>query len=229
MSTIVDEPLVRGRTALQGETRILVPDATWELYASFVHSLPEGSQVRVAFDSEGMEIMVTGPLHDGFADLLDAFFKAVARGVGLRFKPQGQTTWKRPEIQKGLEADRCYYIDAAKIATALAARKSGSNDVKDYPNPDLAIEVGISRPQADRERIYAAMKVAELWSFDGTALTIRRLGEDGRYHVSEESGFLPLRADQVPHWLLEEDNSDYSAWTDRITDWARNTLMNGRP
>jgi Uma2 family endonuclease len=168
--------------------------------------------------------MVTGPLHDDFADLLDAFFKAVARGLGLRFKPQGQTTWKRPEIEKGLESDRCYYLDPAKIAAALAARKAGSNDVKDYPNPDLAIEVDISPPEADREAIYAAMRVTEVWTFDGAALTIRRLGEDGRYHVVEQSGFFPLRADQVPRWLLHEDLSDYTAWMDRVSAWARKSL-----
>ncbi|MFO0888639.1 MAG: Uma2 family endonuclease [Isosphaeraceae bacterium] len=224
-STTVERPPAGTPTAPpQGETRILIPGATWELYSTFVHSLPEGCGIRVAFDGEDMEIMVTGHLHDGMADLLDAFFKAVARGVGLRFKPQSQTTWIRPEIQKGLEADRGYFIEPGKIASATAAQKAGSNNVRDYPNPDLAIEVEISRPRADRQAIYGAMKVAELWTFDGKSLIIRRLGDDGRYQVTERSGFLPLRADDVPHWLLDEDTSDYSAWTDRITDWARMTL-----
>jgi len=207
-----------------GETRILVPGVGWRFYETFVDALPEGSPVRLAYDGKDLEIMVTGPLHDDFADLLDAFFKAVARGLGLRFKPQGQTTWKRPEIEKGLESDRCYYLEPAKIAAALAARAAGSNDVKDYPNPDLTIEVDISPAQADRAAIYAAMRVAEVWSFDGATLTIRTLGADGRYQVVKQSRLLPLRADQVPRWLLKEDLSDYTAWMDRVSAWARKSL-----
>ena len=35
----------------------------------------------------------------------------------------------------------------------------GSNDVADYPNPDLAIEVDISPSQLDRPEIYAKLQV----------------------------------------------------------------------
>jgi Uma2 family endonuclease len=90
----------------------------------------------------------------------------------------------------------------------------------DYPNPDLVIEVDISAPEADRTGICASIGVAELWIFDGTSLTILRLGEDGRYHNSDKSGFLPLRASQVPPWLLDEDLTDYEAWVQRIRSWA---------
>jgi hypothetical protein len=124
----------------------------------------------------------------------------------------------------GIEADRCYYIAPAKIAAALAAREAKSNDVKDYPNPDLAIEVDMSLPQVDREGIYAALRVAELWTFDGAILRISRLDEHGRYQRAEASRFLPLRADQVPRWVLEEDLSDYDAWMQAIRAWAKAEL-----
>jgi Uma2 family endonuclease len=88
---------------------------------------------------------------------------------------------KRPEIDRGIEADNSYYLNPTKIATALAALSRGSNDVNDYPNPDLAIEVDISAPEADRAGIYAAMGVAEVWYFDGRRLKIDRLDEKGQY------------------------------------------------
>jgi hypothetical protein len=76
----------------------------------------------------------------------------------------------------------------------------------------------------DRQGIYAALKVEELWTFDGETLIISRLDEHGRYQPVLASGFLPLRADQVPRWLLEEDLSGYDAWTQRVREWARLTL-----
>jgi len=224
MSTITTRPPRRATAPPQAETRILVPGASWSLYETFVENLPEGSAIRTAFDGKDMEIMVTGPLHDDFADLLDQFVKAVAGELGIRIKPQRQTTWKRPEIERGIESDNCYYLDPAKIEAALAARGAGSNDVRDYPNPDLVIEIDISAPEADRMGIYAAMGVAEVWRFDGRTLTIERLDASGRYHAAEASGFLRVRADQVPRWLTAEDLSDYEAWVRRVRDWAGKEL-----
>ena len=168
MSTTLNESLPREASLASREPRVPVPAGPWGLYESFIDWLPEESPIRVTYDGKDMEIMVTGPLHDDFAGLLDAFFMAVAGSLGIRYKPQGQTTWKRPEIGKGIECDQCYYLDPVKIASALAARKARSNDVKDYPNPDLAFEVDISPPEADRAGIYASLGVAELWIFDGT-------------------------------------------------------------
>jgi hypothetical protein len=47
--------------------------------------------------------------------------------------------------------------------------------IEDYPNPDLAITIGISRSKIDRAGIYAALKVPELWRFhkDGIGIPIK--------------------------------------------------------
>ena len=84
MSTMTTRPPGRTTTTLPGETRILVPGASWRLYQTFVEMLPEGSRIRTAFDGRDMEIMVKGPVHDHFADLLDQFVKAVAGELGIR-------------------------------------------------------------------------------------------------------------------------------------------------
>jgi hypothetical protein len=72
------------------------------------------------------------------------------------------------------------------------------------------------------------MSVAEVWIFDGSKLSILRLGEDGHYHESETSGFLPLKASQVPRWILEEDLTDYEAWVQRIRSWPVGELVGAK-
>ena len=97
--------------------------------------------------------------------------------------------------------------------------------IADYPNPDLAIEVDISSPEIDRPGIYAALKVAEVWRFDGDLeqVIIERL-DDGTYRPVETSQFLPIRAEEIRRWVVEEDSSDESSWARRLRAWARAEL-----
>jgi len=126
----------------------------------------------------------------------------------------GSTTWKRPEIARGLEADQCYYFQSEKLAEVARLRRSP--DVAHYPNPDLAIEVDLSRPEVDRASIYAALKVTEVWRFERERIIIERLTPAGTYAEVESSGFLPVRAEEIWHWIAEEDFTDESAWIRRL-------------
>ncbi len=206
------------------ETRIRIRDVSFHVYETLVKGLPERTAIRVAYDGRDMEIMVKGPVHNDYAWLLDRFVTVVAAALELPFQPLGGTTWIRPELERGLEADQCYMFDAVKLALVreLLARKD--NDVAGYPNPDLAVEVDISRPQADRPSIYAALQVPELWVHDGESVTIERLGVGGKYCDSGQSRFLPVSADEVTRWLLDEDRSDKAVWEDRLRAWAREEL-----
>ena len=225
MSTLITRPPRRATAQPQGETRILVPNASWTLYESFVMKI-----AREITNPDSLRRKGHGDHGQGTgARSLRRVYLACSSWrwpgqLGIRIKPQGETTWIRPEIERGIEADKCYYLEPAKIATALAAISRRVNDVAAYPNPDLAIEVDISAPQADRASIYAALGVAELWIFDGQTLTIERLDEQGRYQPVERSGFLRVRADQVPRWLTAEDISDYDAWIRRVREWAGKEL-----
>jgi Putative restriction endonuclease len=139
----------------------------------------------------------------------------------------GQATWKRPEVARGLESDECNYFAQEKLALAAEAMIKMSMDGADYPNPDLGIEVDISPSKIDRSGIYAALRVAEVWRFDGERrqVIIERLGEDGAYHAVEGSAFLPVSAEELVRWVLTEDYRDGSAWARRLREWVRAALV----
>jgi Uma2 family endonuclease len=211
--------------APNGETRFCVPGVSYHVYETWARSLPETTAVRMAYDGRSMELMVTGPIHDDYRGLLGRLVEVVTEEMEIPMSSRGETTWIRPEIERGLEADQSYYFLLEKLALAKAAKARGSNDVADYPNPDLAIEVDISLPQVDRPGIYAKLQVTEVWRFDGRVLTIERLGDDGRYHAVEASFFLGIRAHDVTHWLIDEDSSDETAWARRLRAWVRANLL----
>jgi Uma2 family endonuclease len=229
MSTVTSRKKSRAQQRLTGEHRWVVRDVVWVDYETFVDLIPEWSPLRVAFDGKDMEIMVKGRDHEELNRLFDHFIVAVAGGLNVEVKTLGELTWKRPEIDCGIEADNCYYNLPEKLATAAAAeaRKAAESE---YPNPDLAIEVDISPSKVDRPGIYAAMKVAELWRFDGEAFHVEQLGSDGRYASVSSSRFLLVTSAELHRWLVDEDSSDTIQWTNRIRSWARKVLKKrGRP
>jgi hypothetical protein len=74
---------------------------------------------------------------------------------------------------------------------------------------------------------HVALGVFEVWRFDGEAaqVIIEPLGNDGSYHPAEASGFLPIRAQVLQRWVVDEDARNESAWARRVRAWIRDELI----
>jgi len=206
---------IRRLTAVP-ERRVVFRDVDWSFYEQLVDSIPESSPIHVDYDGKDLEVMGKNRQHGKFLDLLGQVVQVIAEELAIPYSSVADTTWKRREMLRGLEADKSYYFLPEKLAADAAALKRRSDDIADYPNPDLAIEVDISPPQVDRAGIYAALGVAEVWRFDGDELVIERLTAEGTYAAVDESGFLPVRTEDVRRWVVEEDTQDESAWARRL-------------
>ena len=174
------------------DERVVIPSVDWAFYEQLVESIPEGANIHVDYDGKDLEIMAPSPIHDGDKKLFGQLVEAIAQELEIPYKSAGQTTWKRPEVARGLESDESYYFETEKLAVVAGARARRSKRIGDYPNPDLGIEVDISPSRIDRPGIYAALKVSEVWRFDGERkeVIIERLGEDGTHHPVEGSRVL---------------------------------------
>ena len=201
------------------ETRIGFAGVGFDVYERLIRATPARTAVRMAYDGRNLEIMVTGPVHDDYGWFLDRFINVVARAAGIRRRALGKTTWIRPEIERGIEADQCYVFDPAKVSAVSELLVRKENDVALYPNPDLAVEVNISRPQADRPAIYAALEVPELWTFDSERVTIAELS-GGQYVDTGRSRWIPVTASDATRWLVSEDTRDMDVWEERVRAWA---------
>ncbi len=139
---------------------------------------------------------------------------------------RGGTTWKRPSSPAGWSRTRCYFFRPEKLDAVAEAKARRSRKIADYPNPDLGIEVDLSPSKIDRPGIYAALGVTEVWRFEVERgqIMIERLGSDQAYHPAEESGFLPIRAEEIHRWVALEDSRDESAWARRLRTWVRTEL-----
>jgi Uma2 family endonuclease len=200
--------------------RAVVRGVDWDYYSRLLEAVGEKRGIRLAYDGKDLEIMSPGPFHDDVKGLAGKFVEVIAEEFDLAWRNLGSTTWKRPALKRGIEADQCYYFQSDKLAQARLALKRKSNDVADYPNPDLAIEVDISPSEVDRAGIYAALRVMEVWRIDAIGVTIERLNDDGTFGTVDTSGFLPVRANDVARWVLEEDTGDVRDWMRRVRTWA---------
>jgi Uma2 family endonuclease len=208
----------------QGDQRIVIRGANWDLYDRLTEVIGGEQHIRVTFDGKDMEIMTTGRLHEDYKGLFGRLIGALTFELAIPCSDAGETTWKRADVARGLEADHCYYFREDKLAADAEARARKSNDVADYPNPDLAIEIDITASEVDRPAIYAALRVEEIWRFDGESVVIEHLGPESAYIAVESSRFLPIRTEEVARWILEEDSSDKLAWERRLREWIRAEL-----
>jgi hypothetical protein len=173
--------------------------------------------------------MVIGPVHEGLGDLLDMFVGEVCEGLDLDFHGLGSTTWKRPDVGRGIEADACYCFDPAKVRLCRAADARGANDAAAYPIPDLALEIDISPPLIDRPGIYSKLQVPEVWRFGDDAVSIEQLDGSGNYVAADTSRFLYVRAEEVIRWLREANSMTRPAWKRAIREWASAELRPRAP
>jgi Uma2 family endonuclease len=211
----------RGSATLPGDQRIVIRGVDPDLYNRLDEAIGEGQHIHLAYDGKDLELMTTGNVHEYFKELFGSILRALFLGYGIPYVTCGQKTWKTEAADRGLEADLSYYLDPEKIRAAREALARGSKDPADYPiGPDLAIEIDVSDPQVDRPTIYQALRVAEVWRFNGKTLVIEQLQPDGTYAPSEESRFLHIRPEEVMAWLNAEDVGEEDVWNLRLFQWA---------
>ena len=149
---------------------------------------------------------------------LHSLVEVLAEEFNIDLRRLGSTTFKREDIQKGFEADSCFYIQNASAITD----KDGIDLMIDPP-PDLIIEVDITSKSLDRSSIFASVGVSEVWRTDCESVAIYRL-EGPIYIEADCSGALPALTPEIASRILRNSRQMTStAWLRSVREWARTT------
>jgi len=211
------------------EGRLLLHDVCWNDYEAMLDIVGE-RHVRVTFDRGTMEVTMPSQRHEQAAQLLGLFVPRLAEELDVSYEPLGMTTWRKPDAEKGLEADQCYYIQNQAVV-----REREVLDLEVDPPPDLAIEVDITSSSLNRMGIYAELRVPEVWRYDGQTVTMFRLDADRQYAPCAESLSFPgLRPADVERFVELGSTMDKLRWSRGVRDWVQNELIprrraGGRP
>jgi Uma2 family endonuclease len=167
---------------------------TWEGYIALLQELGDTRSTRIAFTNGVLEIRMPSQQHEAINRVLAAIALTLADEFGYEFNDLGSMTINRPQLNRGLEPDSCFYIQNAQLGQGLG------NVIADLP-PDLAIEVDIANRSDKKLSIYESMEVPEVWLYKGNFLQIKLL-ENGIYIDSPTSCTFPMvSAEQLNHWV----------------------------
>lgn len=201
---------------LQTDERFVIRGVPWGVYQSIVQALGD-NRVRTAFDGMNLEFMSPSPTHELYAEMLGNLLVALAVDRRLRMRSGGSMRFQRQELERGLEPDKCYWIQSES-----AVRGKADIDLAVDSPPDLAIEIEMSRSALNRMSIYSRLGVPEVWRFDGEALRVHLLQTDGTYSESSASLCLPRLPVQImARYLQPDDPTDDISRVCAFVDWAR--------
>lgn len=133
----------------------------------------------------------------------------------------GICTIRREDLDRGFEPDDWSYLGATATAM-LEPTVARTLEFRSDPPPDLAVEIEISRRLLDRIELYAAMRIPELWRFDGKAFVIWSLQPNGVHVQAPTSRFFPMiKAAAIAGCLIDVNTVDDAARLRRFREWVR--------
>ena len=168
-------------TPVSAERRFLLDGVSWQFYETCLAEIGD-RPIRLTYRNGSIEMMSPSEEHERFKRLLARLVDAATEELNIPIRSSGSTTWRKQELDAGLEPDNCYYIEHE-----AQVRGKREVDLDVDPAPDLAIEIEITTSAVNRMAIYAALGVPEVWRFDGQTLSIHGLAEDGAYHRLDRS------------------------------------------
>src|SRR5262245_605526 len=196
--------------------RVLLTGVPWLAYVALADGLGE-QPVRVTYDRGRLEVMTVGREHEIYRSLLAQFVVTLADELDLPLGLGGSMTFRRENLERGLEPDGCYWVGSeSKVRGRLEL------DLSRDPPPDLAVEVEGSRSALDRIGTYAALGVPEVWRVGRDQLQVGVRQPDGSYLWGEHSPtFAGLPLAEAIDFLRQALRTDHLSVVRAFRGWVR--------
>lgn len=214
--TAVLEPKNEQRGGLQPGVPLRLRGLQWNDYLA-ISDIIGDRRFRTNYGNGELEILMPSSNHEIWVAMLGRLVELLTMVMKLDLKSGGQTTLRREDLEKGLEPDRCYYLEnEPKVRAKLKL------DLRIDPPPDLALEIEITNSVEPRMRIYAGLGVPEVWRYDGEVLSVHQLVAKGEYIVAERSKFFPfLPIEELVRFLQQYGTISETVLFENFFEWAR--------
>ncbi|MFP5269020.1 Uma2 family endonuclease [Coleofasciculus sp.] len=181
------------------EPVVTLKGVSWQTFKTLLAEIGEDRICRMTYDQGVLEIRMPLEDHEVPKGMLESFIEAIADELEIEVKKVGALSLKREDLTRFIEPDTCFYI---QNESRVRGRRI---NLEIDPPPDLAIESDYTSSSINKQSIYAALGVPELWRYTRQTLQIYQLVE-GEYELREQSLAFPfLPVTEVPNFI-EQSN-----------------------
>jgi Uma2 family endonuclease len=200
------------------EQKVVLQGVKWETYEHLLADLENSSAPRLNYDRGTLEIMSPLPEHERYNRTIALLIELLAEEMGIDIENLGSATFRREDLEKGFEADSCFYIKNAESVSGKMRI-----DLSVDPPPDLIVEVDITSGSLDKFPIYVKIGVPEVWRYDGEKLTIFQLREDDYISVDESTALQRVSLAILARLVEESKTKKRTVWIRSVREWARSS------
>ncbi len=191
---------------LPEDASVTFRDVSWDEYEELLEQVGEAPGLRISYDNGSLRVMTISAEHEKYT----LFINSLIAGIRLRLRMDilafGSATMRKPKRSAGHEPDACFYVQTAPLIGNRVQL-----DFETDPPPDIVVEVDVHHDSRSRFRVYGALGVPEIWRYDGQAMAIYHLSEEGRgqqYVERDTSAALPMLSTTLLTEMLERMRKD---------------------
>ncbi len=186
---------------LPEDASVTFRDVSWAEYEELLEQVGEAPGLRVSYDNGSLYVVTIFTEHEKYSEFINSVVAGIRLRLRLNILSFGSATLKKHKRNKGHEPDACFYVQTAPLIGNRIQL-----DFETDPPPDIVVEIDVHHDSRSRFRVYAALGVPEIWRYDGQAMTIYHLSEEGdgqRYVAGDTSAALPMLTAQLLSEMIE--------------------------
>jgi Uma2 family endonuclease len=168
------------------ENRVILKGVSWSTFKALLADVGDDRAWRIAYDRGVLEIRMPYLEHEVPKGLIESFIEATADELEIEVMKAGSLTLEREDLTRAVEPDSCFYIQ-----NEASVRGQRDINLPNDPPPDLVIESDYTNSSVNKDAIYAALGVPELWRYQRQSLQVYQLVE-GKYEKCDRSLAFPL-------------------------------------
>jgi Uma2 family endonuclease len=226
MSVVLDLPIIHKTSltaikkavnfALAEQVSVVLSDVSWETYKDTTEVFNEKNSPRFYYEKGNLLIMSNSSEHEDIKDTIVYLIYIFTEEFRINARSLGSSTYQREDIERGFEPNSCFYFENEQKIRGVKRL-----DMTIHPAPDLIIEVDITSLATNRQSIFAAFGVPEIWRFDGEKMQILQM-ENDKYVEIKNSLALPKVTDEVlTDFLNKSQNLSRLEWISEVRNWAK--------
>ncbi|MEG4505980.1 Uma2 family endonuclease [Microcoleus sp. F6_B4] len=177
------------------ENRVILKGVSWSTFKALLADVGDDRAWRIAYDRGVLEIRMPLEEHEEPKRLIESFVEAIVDELEIELRSLGSLTLEREDLTRAVEPDSCFYIQNESLV------RGRNINLPNDPPPDLAIESDYTNSSVNKDFLYAALGVPELWRYRRESLQVYHLVE-GKYEMCDRSlafPFLPVA--EIPGFI----------------------------